>query len=355
MGATRIDAFGYFYTGAGTRLEKRSFALGDPAADQVIVKVAGCGLCHTDISFLTAAVKTKQEAPIVLGHEISGAVVAAGSLFQDLAGKNVLIPAVLPCGECELCRAGRDNICQKQKMPGNDFNGGFATHLAVPGRFLCELPSELKGFKLPQLSVIADAVTTPYQSLMRSGAKAGELAIVIGTGGIGLYMVQHLKAAGLTVIALDIDEAKLTRAQALGAAHGVCSKGLDERGVKDRIKALVTEHRLPKNQWRIFETSGSAAGQSLGFSLLTFAGTLGIVGFTMDKLSVRLSNVMAFDADVFGNWGCRPAYYPVVVKQVLERRINVVDNIQEFPLDSINEVIAKALDHKLDRRAVLVP
>ena len=116
---------------------------------------------------------------------------------------------LLPCGECDLCRAGRDNICRQQKMPGNDFDGGFASHLVVPGRSLCLLPDDLKGFELWQLSVIADAVTTPYQSLLRSRLASGELAIIIGVGGIGLYMAQHAHNAGATVIAMDIDPGKM--------------------------------------------------------------------------------------------------------------------------------------------------
>ncbi|MBI3534413.1 MAG: 6-hydroxycyclohex-1-ene-1-carbonyl-CoA dehydrogenase, partial [Deltaproteobacteria bacterium] len=106
---------------------------------------------------------------------------------------------------------------------------------------------------------------------------------------------------------------------------------------------------------KIFETSGTQAGQNLAFSLLTYGATLGIVGFTMDKLQIRLSNLMAFDADVFGNWGCRPAYYANVVDKVLSGKINLLDNIQEFSLDSINQVIAQALEHKLEKRAILVP
>ncbi|MBI2604816.1 MAG: 6-hydroxycyclohex-1-ene-1-carbonyl-CoA dehydrogenase [Deltaproteobacteria bacterium] len=354
-----IDAYGYFFTAANQPLERRDFTIpeitSDQVPDQVVVEVAGCGLCHTDIGFITGSVKTKHEPPLILGHEISGRVVAAGPLFEKILGKNVIIPAVLPCGECELCRGERDNICQAQKMPGNDFHGGFASHIAVPGRFLCELPSGLGSFQLPQLSVVADAVTTPYQSLKRSGLKKGDLAIVIGTGGIGIYMVQHAKNAGASVIALDIDGKKLEKAREQGADAVICTTGLSEKDVKDRIRALVAEHRFPKHQWKVFETSGSAAGQSAGFSLLSFAGVLGIVGFTMEKLNVRLSNVMAYDADVFGNWGCRPAYYAPVVQDVLSGKIKLRENIREYPLDSINEVIPLALAHKLEKRAIFKP
>jgi len=353
MGST--EAYGYFFKEKGAPLEKKSFTPDPPEGDAVIVKVAGCGLCHTDLGFISGNVRTNSELPLILGHEISGEVVATGPDSQGLLGKNVIIPAVLPCGECELCKGGRGNICRRQQMPGNDFNGGFASHVAVPGHFLCQLPDDIGSFKVSQFSVIADAVTTPYQSVQRSNLRKGDLAVVIGVGGIGIYMAQLAKDAGATVIAIDIDEAKLETALKQGADFSINSKDLSERDVRDKVRGLVKENKLPKYQWKIFETSGTAAGQAVGFSLLTFAGTLGIVGFTMDKASVRLSNIMAFDGDVFGNWGCKPEYYPAVVAKVLDGSVNILDNIEERPLDSINEVLPLAFDHKLSKRVVFVP
>ena len=139
------------------------------------------------------------------------------------------------------------------------------------------------------------------------------------------------------------------------AKYVINSRGLAERDIKENIRNLVKENKLPRYQWRVFETSGTAAGQGVAFSLLSFAGSLGVVGFTMDKLTVRLSNIMAFDADVFGNWGCRPAYYTAVVEQVLSGKINLLDTIEEKPLDLINEIIPMAFDHKLEKRIIFIP
>jgi len=94
---------------------------------QVLVKVAGCGVCHTDLGFLYHGVRTKKPMPLTLGHEISGKVVETHpDDTSDLKGKKVVIPAVLPCGECLLCKSGRGNMCLSQIMPGNDLHGGFA-------------------------------------------------------------------------------------------------------------------------------------------------------------------------------------------------------------------------------------
>ncbi len=353
MSGMPVKAFGYFFVAPQQPLERRDFTIENLESNEVIVQVAGCGLCHTDLGFIRGEVKTKKELPLILGHEISGRVVQAGESVRSWMKKNVIVPAVLPCGDCDLCRVERDNICQNQKMPGNDFHGGFASHLVVPARFLCEVPDHLGEYSLAQLSVIADAVTTPYQSLRRSGLRAGHLAIVVGVGGVGIYMVQHARSRGARLLVLDIDDAKLAHAQKLGADFVLNVRDLSEKAIKEEVRNLVKAHHLPKTQWKIFEMSGTLAGQSTAFSLLNFAGTLGIVGFTMDKLSIRLSNIMAFDADVFGNWGCRPAYYPDVLNQVLKNEINIRDNIQEFSLDQVNDVIERAQNHHLTKRAIL--
>lgn len=350
-----IDAWGMFFVAAGEPLQRCAFRIPPPAADEVVVAVAGCGLCHTDLGFLGGAVKTRHELPLVLGHEISGTVLAAGDGVANLLGRKVVVPAVLPCGECELCAAGRDNICQQQRMPGNDFNGGFASHLAVPARFLCPLPDDLGSFPLAEISVVADAITTPYQSVLRSGLAAGEVAIVVGVGGVGLYLVQHARNAGAHVVAIDIDPVRLTTATAQGAELAVDANAVEARELRKHIRALCKARGWPDTRWRVFETSGTAAGQRSAYSLLSYAGTLGVVGFTMDKIELRLSNIMAFDADVFGNWGCRPAHYPAVVADVLGGRIEVRRNVRQFPLADINAVIADAYAHRLDARAVLVP
>jgi 6-hydroxycyclohex-1-ene-1-carbonyl-CoA dehydrogenase len=350
----RIDAYGYALVESGNPLQKKEFAIDSVDDGDAVVRVAGCGLCHTDIGFYTGQVQTAI-SPVILGHEISGEVVAAGESFDNIVGKRVVVPAVLPCGECELCKKGRSNVCQVQKMPGNHMDGGFATHVVVPARFLCELPDDLGGYELSQLSVIADAVTTPYQSMMRSGLESGDVAVVIGVGGLGTYMVQLAKSRGASVIALDVDDAKLENASRMGADYTLNVKDLAEKEVKNSVRSLAKENKLARTGWKVFELSGTGAGQMTAFSLLSFAGAMGVIGFTMDKINIRLSNVMAFDADLFGNWGCKPEYYPAVVSEVLQGKINVRDNVETHPLDSINDIIPMVLEHKIEKRVVFVP
>ena len=324
-----------------------------PGENEALVKVAGCGVCHTDLSFWHYGVKTKKELPLTLGHEISGKVIAGDPAW---VGKKVIIPAVLPCGECELCKKGRSNICQKQLMPGNDFNGGFASHILVPSKFLCGVPEALLDkYPLKQLSVIADAISTPYQVIKKSELEAGDLAIVIGVGGVGIYAALIAKIFGAKVLALDIDDEKLGIAASNGVDATLNVKGLDIRTIKDKVKEIVKTLGVSRFGWKIFEVSGTKAGQELGFNLITFTSTLSIVGFTMDKPEVRLSNLMAFDAKLIGTWGCKAEIYPEVVDLLTKGLLDIQPFVDVFPMSKINEVFRNTLQHKYTKRSVLVP
>jgi 6-hydroxycyclohex-1-ene-1-carbonyl-CoA dehydrogenase len=338
---------------AGAPLVQRVLPVPELGAGDVLIEVAGCGLCHTDLSFLHGGVKTRKAPPLTLGHEYAGTVVAAGPESGAWLGRPVLVPAVLPCGECELCQAGRGTACRQQKMPGNDLDGGFATHARAPARYLC--PVEPGAFELWELGVIADAVTTPYQACERAEIGPGDTVVVIGVGGIGTYGVQIAAARGATVIAVDVDAAKLERVRQFGAAAVVLAAGQDARQVKALVKEEAKKLGLGGHRWKILEMSGTASGQAAAYELLTFAGIVGFIGFTMEKLPVRLGNLMAFDATLFGNWGCLPELYPQAVDLVLSGKVQIRPFVQRFELDEINHVIEQARAHKLSERPILVP
>jgi len=334
-------------------LQFRESSLPEINDKEVIVKIAGCGVCHTDLSFWYYGVKTKHPLPLTLGHEISGTVIAGQ---ENWVNKNVIVPAVLPCGECELCKNGRGNICQNQLMPGNDFDGGFASHVKVPFKFLCPIPDNvLKNHSLEQLAVIADAVTTPYQVIKKSNLETNDFAVVIGVGGVGIYGALISKILGAKVLAIDLDDQKLNVAKDNGVDATLNIKELDIKAIKSKVREIAKDLGASAYRWKIFEMSGTKAGQELAYNLLTFASTLSIVGFTMDKLEVRLSNLMAFDAQLIGTWGCKPELYPEVVDLVANGKLKIEKFVETFPLSKINEVFKNTLEHKYTKRSVLVP
>jgi 6-hydroxycyclohex-1-ene-1-carbonyl-CoA dehydrogenase len=360
---TRIEGWRWEMQASGSNVTRTRVESFEPRADEAVVRVAGCGLCHTDLGFLYDGVRTRKAAPLALGHEISGEVVAVGERYPELLGQAVIVPAVTPCGDCEDCHAGRAAVCKKQIMPGNDVQGGFASHVIVPARGLCVVnaPGALagrllgqSGCTLAELSVIADAVSTPYQAICRSGLGEGDLALVVGLGGVGGFAVQIAKAMGAHVVGFDLDSARI----AALAQHGL-DLGVDvrdgEQAAVESARAFAKAHGLSPSGWRIFECSGSKSGQSLAWRLLGPAGWLSVVGFTMEKLELRLSNLMAFDATAAGNWGCVPELYPEALALVLEGRVAVRPFVQTFPMDELGEVLRAAREHRIPKRPVLIP
>jgi 6-hydroxycyclohex-1-ene-1-carbonyl-CoA dehydrogenase len=329
-----------------------------PAAGEVVVAVAGCGVCHTDLGYLYDGVRLNHALPLALGHEVSGRVVAAGTGAEAWLGRSVIVPAVLPCGECELCRRGRGTICRRQKMPGNDIQGGFASHIVVPVRGLCpvdEARLAAAGLSLADVSVVADALTTPYQAVRRAGVMPGTLAIVVGVGGVGGYAVQIAKAFGAKVVAIDVDAAKLAAVGRCGVALTLNAREMDGRALKAATQAFARAEHLPESEWFIFECSGTAAGQLIAYGLIVHGATLSVVGFTLDKVEVRLSNLMAFDARALGNWGCPPELYPAALDLVLDGKVAIKPFVEQHPLAEVNAVLDAVHRHALKRRVVLVP
>jgi 6-hydroxycyclohex-1-ene-1-carbonyl-CoA dehydrogenase len=344
--------------GKGEPLIEEAFEPPTPEPDEVLVEIAGCGVCHTDLGYYYDGVRTKHPLPLTLGHEISGRVLEAGADALWWADRAVIVPAVIPCGRCDACRRGKATICPNQKMPGNDIHGGFATHIVVQAQGLCAVDDARLAaarIDLADLSVVADAVTTPYQAVVQAGVKEGDPVIVNGVGGVGAYAAQIAAALGGVVVAIDVSGAKLAAAPDLGAALALNAGQMSTHDIKSAVQAFATERGLRQSEWIILECSGTRAGQETAFGLINHGATLAVVGFTMDKVEVRLSNLMAFHARALGNWGCPPELYPEALELVLNGRVKVAPFVEKHPLRDINRVFEAVHAGALARRAVLVP
>ena len=352
-----IDAYRWLMTAPKTPFERAGFAaVAGPG--EVVVAVAGCGVCHTDLGYSVDGVRTNHPLPLALGHEVSGRVVEAGAGAEAWLGRAVIVPAVLPCGECDLCRRGLSTICRAQKMPGNDIQGGFGSHIVVPSRGLCAVDEQrlaTAGLALSEVSIVADALTTPYQAVSRAGVGPGSLVIVVGAGGVGGYCVQVARAFGAKVVAIDVDAAKLDAIGAHGASLTLDAREFDGKALKKRIAAFAKDEGLRDTEWFIFECSGSAPGQLTAYGLLVHGATLCVVGFTMDKVEIRLSNLMAFDARALGNWGCPPEAYPAALDLVLDGKVQIKPFVETHPLAEINSVFDAVHHRRIKKRAVLTP
>jgi 6-hydroxycyclohex-1-ene-1-carbonyl-CoA dehydrogenase len=338
------------------RFELASIPVPELKPGDVLVEIAGCGVCHTDLGYFYDGVPTVSKPPLSLGHEIAGTVVAGD---EDWIGKEVIIPAVMPCRKCMLCKTGRGNRCLNQLMPGNSLGlyGGFSSHIPVPSIDLCEVKNRGE-IALSHLAVVADAATTPYQAAKRADLHPGDNVIVVGiTGGVGQYMGQMAKALGAkTVIGIARNPEKLKRALSYGADFVLSSA---DKGVGDVVKEFRTisrENGLPNYGWKIFEVTGVKTGQEIAFSLLSFTGTMVVLGYGLQKVEYAIGRLMAFDAEIIGTWGCLPEYYPIVLDMVLKKKIDIEPFVETRPMSTLVETFEEV--HKVGspaRRIVLSP
>jgi len=237
--------------------------------------------------------------------------------------------------------------------------GGFSSHIVVPAADLCLIPADKKGIELSHFAVVADAGTSPYQAAMRAEVKPGDNCIVIGaTGGLGVYATQILAALGANeVVAIARNPERLKRALEYGATHTIqSSSDKDARGIRDELRIYAKEKGIPGNYgWKIFEWTGTSAGQKIGLELVSFVGKLVIAGFGMQKNEYSLSRLMAFDADILGTWGCLPKYYNDVLGMVLDGKVQIEPFIETRPMSTIAESFEEAHKGGLTRRIVLTP
>ena len=316
--------------GANRTLEVMEVPTPSPGPGEVLVRVVGCGMCHTDLHYLDHGVKTFKEPPIILGHEAAGTVEKLGDGSGDVAeGDRVLIPAVLSCGTCRYCRRGRENICDNLVMLGNNMDGAYAEFVVVPAAQLIAVPASIP---LERASIIADAVSTPYHAVKHRGrVQPGDIVAVVGCGGVGLNVVQCATLAGARVIAIDVNEQRLDIARTLGAVETVNPNEVERI---DRHVRKLTDGGVDV----AFEAIGNPKTMRVAFSLLRRGGRLCVIGYSADEVTLSAAKLMYFELEVVGSLGCGAGEYPEIIGLVEAGRLRLDIIVSGFiPLDDIND------------------
>lgn len=322
--------------------------LPDPTATagQVVVEVIGCGFCHTDLHYLDHGVPTAKPPPVVLGHEISGRVREVGpEVDPRWVGRTVVLPAVLPCGRCALCRTGRGNVCPELRMFGNHIDGGFAGLVSAPADLLVDLPKEIDPVKG---AVIADALSTPYHAVThRAAVRPGEWVVVIGCGGVGMNIVQFARLAGGQVLAVDLSDRKLELARRLGASETLQPSAGDLARAVRSITGGGADVA--------FEAVGSPTTIEMAFASLRRGGRVCLVGYSDRPAPIPVHKVMFLEYTLVGSLGCRPVDYPRVVELVRTGRIQLDPVVTgTVSLENVNDA-ADELRRGDGLRSVVVP
>ena len=337
------------FHGSGKALEVTEVPTPSPGPGQLLIKVAACGVCHTDMHYLDHGVPTFKAPPMILGHEPSGIVAGVGEGVKNFKeGDRSLLPAVLTCGWCNNCRTGRENICDNMVMFGNHIDGAYAEYVLAPAKDTIHLPKEVP---LEEGSIIADAISTPYHAVVNRGqVRAGDNVIVFGCGGVGINAVQIAAAVGASVIAVDILPEKLEAAKQFGAREVINPKEVE------RIDKTVKQ-MTGGGADVAFEVIGNPATIQAAFSCIRKGGRTVVVGYTNKNIELPASKIMFFEQEVIGSLGCRPVDYPKIIEMARNGKIKIKELVTgKFPLEKINYTfdLLRSGDPKVIR-SIIIP
>ena len=208
------------------RLEIADLPVPTVGPGEVLVRVAACGICGSDVHGYDGS-SGRRIPPIVMGHEAAGTIDAIGSGVAGLAvGDRVTFDSTIYCGTCSYCRRGEANLCDKRQVLGvscGDYRraGAFAEFVAVPSRIVYRLPDTIPFEEAAML----EAVSVAIHAVSLAQVSANSSALVLGAGMIGLLIVQVLRAAGCSqIIVADIDDSRLKLAEDVGADTTLSAK-----------------------------------------------------------------------------------------------------------------------------------
>jgi L-iditol 2-dehydrogenase len=257
--------------------------------DDVLVRVRACGICGSDVHGLDGSTG-RRIPPLVMGHEAAGEVAALGARVEDLAiGDPVTFDSTIYCGQCFYCARGEVNLCENREVMGVSpgpyrRHGAFAEFVAVPRRIVYRLPDNLSF----EQAALIEAVSVAVHAVNLSGSPAahGDAAVVVGSGMIGLLAVQALRAAGFgRVIAVDLDDARLSMARQLGAAEVFNSRTSD-------AAAGVRELTGGRGAGLAVECAGATAPIRTAIACVRKGGAVTLVGNFAPSIDLPLQEVV---------------------------------------------------------------
>ncbi|MEO6245796.1 MAG: galactitol-1-phosphate 5-dehydrogenase [Opitutaceae bacterium] len=308
---------------APSHLEYVDFPDPQPAEGEVVVKVHACGICGSDIHGWDGSTG-RRHPPLIMGHEAAGEVVATGPRVTAWrAGDRVTFDSTIYCGTCAFCRDGHVNLCDNRRVVGvspTEYkqHGAFAERLALPERILYRLPDSLPYDQAAMVEPVSIAV----HAVQRTKITPGATAVVIGSGMIGLLVIQALRWAGAKqVVAVDLADNRLALARELGATHTINSGREDAAAAVAKITGGIGAEFA-------FEVVGFTPTLNLALSALKRGGTCVLVGNLSPKTQdFPLQAVVTKELSILGS--CASAgEYPLCLDLIARGVINVTPMIE---------------------------
>ncbi|MFC1563094.1 galactitol-1-phosphate 5-dehydrogenase [candidate division KSB1 bacterium] len=286
-------------------------------ADEVLIEVKACGICGSDVHGMDGSTG-RRIPPIIMGHEASGIIAEMGKNVKDFSiGEHVTFDSTIYCGTCHFCRRGLINLCDNRRVMGvscDEYhqNGAFAEYVAVPKRILYRLPD---GLSFEQAAMV-EALSIAFHAVDRIPISLNDSAVVIGTGMIGLLIIQLLKAAGCgKIIAVDIEQNKLDLSCKLGADIGLRSDIND-------IPAEIYKITCNRGADIAFEAVGITPTIKIAVESLIKGGALTLIGNLLPTVELPLQIAVTRQLSIFGS--CASCgEYPACLEMIARNDINV--------------------------------
>lgn len=310
----------------------------EPGPGEVLVKVAFCGICHSDLSLINGTFPA-QRPVVTQGHEASGTIAKLGAGVDGWSvGDRVVVAAGRPCGGCPNCRRGDVGNCLRLQLMAFAYDGAWAEYTVALAAGLTRVPDNVP---LEQAAILADAVSTPFGAVVHTGKVGiGESVGVWGVGGIGTHIVQLSRLVGAApIIAVDINPVVRDRALELGADHAFDSRDPD-------LKATIADVTGGRGLDVAFDAVGLKVTFEQALDCLTVGGRMVGVGMSAESPTVGPTSMFGlFQKKVLGHLGYENSDIETLAKLVSLGRLDLSRSISRIiGLEEIQAGI-DALDH----------
>lgn len=292
-----------------------------PAAQEVLIQVAACGICGSDVHGYDGSTG-RRIPPLVMGHEAAGVIAALGEAVHGFTlGERVTFDSTISCGTCRFCKSGAINLCDRREVLGvscGDYrrNGAFAEFIAVPAHIVYRLPDSL-GFTE---AAMIEAVSVALHAVMLTEPEQGSTALVVGAGMIGLLIVQSLRVAGCgKIFVADIDPGRLQLAKKFGADEILhVSPAVNSEEIAARVRALTGGYGAD----RVLEAVGTSTTVQMAIAAARKGATVTLVGNLAPEIALPLQSVVTRQIRLQGS--CASAgEYPQAINLMASKAIDV--------------------------------
>jgi S-(hydroxymethyl)glutathione dehydrogenase/alcohol dehydrogenase len=359
----------HVWDGPGQPLSLMELREPEPKAGEVLVEVAACGVCHSDLHVMGGAIPFP--APGVLGHEMSGRVLALGEGVSHVGvGDRVATTFIMPCGACPSCWRGQEELCEKffglNRLKGHLYDdttrlftlagepvamysmGALGQRSIVPATDVFRLPDNLP---LPDAAVLGCAFFTAFGAVHTTAALSiGETVAVIGTGGVGLAILQIAKAVGASrIIAVDLADDKLAAALANGATDTINSSQLDP--------VAAVKEMVPGGVDAAFEAVGRGNTIVQAVQMVREGGRVVPVGLAAGDATagIPITHLVRRKVQLLGSFGARPRIdMPVVIELAAKGAIDLDAAVtRRYRFTEANQAYADLSAGEITGRAII--